>query len=133
MDESQNIYEKLSMECENYVIKKGFKCIEQLMKNIDSILPSKALEHGLYREVTTNRCESYFGHLKRKIQHKKLYLYELADIIKQNALIKMNNRYSIGLDKKIIDSRFNNCITEYGKLILSEQYMLLITNQFNKE
>lgn len=113
--------------------KKGVGTLLQLMKEKDRWVLSKYINSGLYRNISTNPVEGWFGSLKQKIKNKSLHLFELMDTIKDMVIDSMTRSYSIDIPKTVIDTsdeRYKN-LTEISKLVILEQLTLLESDKFN--
>ena len=88
---------------------------------------SKCIEHGLYRNISTNSVEGSFGNLKSKLKHKAVHLYELFETIKEMSIDAMTRSYSIEIPKKFIDQSniIYRKLTPLAKIIISEQIILI--------
>ena len=71
----------------------------------------------MYRDITTNRVEGFFGHLKNLIKHEQLPLCSLTNNICALANTMFNNISSIDLPEGILDknNQLFNSLTEFAK------------------
>ena len=128
---SDNIKELLK-KANNVSIKKGLLCLISLIEQRDNWIPSECIKYGMYRDITTNRVEGFFGHLKNMINHERLPLFQLTNNICALANTMFNNITSIELPDGIInknDPLFDS-LTEFAKRILKSQYELLNNNLY---
>ena len=124
---SDNIKQLLE-SANNINIKKGILCLIDLIKYRENWIPSECIKSGLYRDITTNRVEGFFGHLKNMINHERLPLFLLTNNIYALANTMFNHIISVDLPDGIInknDSKFNS-LTEFAKRVLKSQYNILI-------
>ena len=128
---SDNI-KQLFESSNNVSIKKGLLCLISLVEQKDNWIPSECIKYGMYRDITTNRVEGFFGHLKNMINHERLPLFQLTNNICALANTMFNNITSIELPDGIInknDPLFDS-LTEFAKRILKSQYELLNNNLY---
>ena len=59
----------------------------------------------MYRDITTNRVEGFFGHLKNMINHERLPLFQLTNNIYALANTMFNNITSVDLPYGIINKK----------------------------
>lgn len=109
----------------------GIGCLLQLIRDKDHWTLKKSIEHGLYRNTSTNAIEGFFGNLKVKLGRKSIHLYELIETIEEMALDAMTKSYHIEIPDQFIDK--NNSLydqlTPLVKLILLEQIQIILSDK----
>ena len=126
---SDNIKELIE-SANNLNIKKGLVCLTDLIKEKENWIPSECIKYGMYRDITSNRVEGFFGHLKNLIKHENLPLFLLTNNICALANTMFNNITSVDLPEGILDknNQLFNSLTEFAKRVLKSQFNLLNNN-----